>query len=269
AVICEPRGHNARVGALLTPPVNDGSECGVIFFNDVGYLGMCGHALIGTVATLHWMGRISSGEVQLDTPAGTVKASIDEDGNILLANVESYLFKKYVCVTVPNFSNGKSEVITGDVAYGGNWFFLANSVKLELNLENIDELMTKSKLIRQALWDAGHRGKNGEIIDHIEFFGPADHPQADSKNFVLCPGNAYDRAPCGTGTSAKMAAMYARGTLQEGQPWIQESITGSIYEGKMEYVDGVLTPFIRSKAYVTGKNTLILNQQDPFCWGIS
>jgi 4-hydroxyproline epimerase len=264
AVICEPRGHNAIIGALLTPPVNPESVTGVIFFNDVGYLGMCGHALIGTVATLKWLGTIDVGEVQIDTPAGIVKATIDEEGNILLANVESYLYKKDISLEVPGIGT-----VTGDISYGGNWFFLANSVKQEIQLSNIDELMATSKLIRTALWEAGHTGTDGAMVDHVEFFSAPDNEKADSKNFVLCPGNAYDRAPCGTGTSAKMATLHARGLLAEGQTWIQEGITGSLYEGRLEMVDGTLTPFIRSKAFVTSRSTLILNQNDPFCWGIS
>ena len=244
----------------MTEPVSEDSIGGVIFFNDVGYLGMCGHAMTGTVETLRYLNRIETGTYNFDTPAGKVSATIDEEGNITVANVESYLVKKDVSVDVEGIGE-----IQGDIAWGGNWFFLVNNYAPELTLENIDQLMQESKAIRKALWDAGETG-DGEMVDHIEFFGPSEN--ADSKNFVLCPGNAYDRAPCGTGTSAKIAVLHERGRLDEEEIWHQESITGSIYTCYLKTVDGTLRPFITSKAFVTGRNKLILNPEDPFCYGI-
>lgn len=263
AILAEPRGHDAIVGALLTPAVHSGSAAGVVFFNDVGYLGMCGHALIGTVATLRFLDRIDPGKVRLDTPAGTVTAELAESGMITLENVPSWLHRQGVSVEVPGVG-----VVTGDVGYGGNWFFMADSVSLEISLANLDALMTTSKAVRQALARSGITGPAGEMIDHVEFYGPPRDPRAHSRNFVLCPGNAYDRAPCGTGTSAKMAALHKKGKLAVGQTWIQESITGSIYEGHLMEQEGRLIPVIRSPAHVTGRNTLYFHPADPFRGGI-
>jgi len=263
AAICEPRGHDAIVGALLTPPVNPDSAAGVIFFNDVGYLGMCGHASIGVVVTLKYLGRIGEGQIRLDTPVGMVSAELDGEGVVTLENVPSYLHKENIEVEVPGI--GK---VRGDVAWGGNWFFLAESVKADLNLTNLDQLMSWSKAIRKSLEDAGITGPKGERVDHVEFYGPPTVSGAHSRNFVLCPGNAYDRSPCGTGTSAKMAVLNHKGKLKIGQKWIQESITGSVYEGYLLERGGKIIPVIRSKAHVTGRNTLIFDSGDPFRWGI-
>jgi 4-hydroxyproline epimerase len=264
AVVCEPRGHDAIVGALLTPPVREGSFAGVVFFNDVGYLGMCGHALIGTVATLKFMGRFGGGRLRLDTPAGTVSAELDERGYVTLENVPSYLYKEKVSVEAEGIGR-----VTGDIGYGGNWFFMMDSPGLALKLANLDALMTASKKIRAALEDAGIRGPAGEKIDHVEFYGDPVDAKAHSRNFVLCPGNAYDRAPCGTGTSAKMAALHKKGRLDIGQKWIQESITGSLYEGHLLQRDGQLVPVIKSTAHVVSQGTLFFDPADPFCWGIA
>lgn len=263
AVVCEPKGHDAIVGALLTPPVNPGSLSGVIFFNDVGYLGMCGHGLIGTVETLRFMGVLTGDRVQLDTPAGTVTADIQADGTVVCANVPGYLFRPNVAVNVPGL--GK---VTGDIGYGGNWFFLVDSYGGELTMSRIDELMRDTKAIRRALEDQDIKGPAGERIDHIELYGKPKDPRAHSKNFVLCPGNAYDRSPCGTGTSAKMAVMNAKGQLAVGQKWVQESITGSLFEGNLEQHNGHLIPVVRSKAYVVSRATLYFNPEDPFAGGI-
>lgn len=264
AVVCEPRGHDAVVGALLTPPENPDSLTGVIFFNDVGYLGMCGHATIGLVETLRHLGKFTSGEALIDTPVGTVKAIVDEAGKISISNVTPRLLKKDHEVEVP----GLGQVI-GDIAWGGNWFYLVNSFSPEINLNCLDELLKNSKAVRSALIAAGVRGDDGHIIDHIEFFTKPDAEDADSKSFVLCPGNAYDRSPCGTGTSAKLICLYERGLLQIGEPWTQESITGSKFECRLEIVDGEVAPLISSDAFVTSRATLFFNEEDPFCWGIS
>lgn len=263
AVIGEPRGHDAIVGALLTPAVLPDSAAGVVFFNDVGYLGMCGHALIGTVATLKFLGRIESGKVRLDTPAGTVSAEMDAVGMVTLENVPSHLYRDRVSLDVPGLG-----MVTGDVAYGGNWFFLADSIQLELSLANLEVLMSSAKKIRRALEAASITGPGGEKIDHVEFYGKPSDPRAHSRNFVLCPGNAYDRAPCGTGTSAKMAALHKHGKLAIGETWIQESITGSLYEGRLLQRDGKLIPIIRSDAHVVSRATLFFDSADPFRWGI-
>jgi len=263
AVVCEPRGHNAIIGALLTEPVNEGSCSGVIFFNDVGYLEMCGHGLIGLVETLRFMGKLDSGIVHIDTSVGVVSATVDDEGMVTIANVPSYVHKEDVKITVPGVGD-----VCGDVAYGGNWFFMVASPKPQLAMSNLDTLMIQTKAIRQSLIDEGITGKEGAIVDHIEYFGEPTVAGAHSKNFVLCPGSAYDRSPCGTGTSAKMACLHNKGLLAIGQRWVQESITGSVFQGWLEQKDGVLLPFIRACANVVSKATLYFDPKDQFCWGI-
>ena len=263
AVVCEPRGHNAIVGGLLTPPVNSDSVTGIIFFNDVGYLGMCGHGLIGLVETLKFVGKISGNHVRIDTPVGTVSAKIEDDGRVTLANVPAYLYKEDIVINVPQL--GK---IQGDVAYGGNWFFLVNSSVGQLSLSNLEFLMMTAKTIRRAIADDGITGSEGQVVDHIEFYAEPTVAGANSKNFVLCPGNAYDRSPCGTGTSAKLACLHAKGSLKHRQKWFQESITGSVFEAWLEEQGNCLIPYIRADAHVVSRATLYFDPKDRFCWGI-
>ena len=231
AVVCEPRGHDAIVGALLTPPMHEGSLAGVVFFNDVGYLGMCGHGLIGVARTLEHLGRAHPGIMRIDTPAGTVQAELGAHGAVSIRNVPSYRYRAGVSVSVPGVG-----AVQGDVAYGGNWFFLTELARPALALANLPELMATTAAIRDALRAQGTTGANAADIDHIELSGPPEQRDADSRNFVLCPGAAYDRSPCGTGTSAKLAVLHARGELAVGQRWRQESITGGRFTGWIEEV---------------------------------
>jgi 4-hydroxyproline epimerase len=261
-VVLEPRGHDAIVGALLTPPVEPGSAAGVVFFNDVGYLGMCGHGTIGVVRTLEYLGRLKPGDLRLDTPVGTVSARLDPDGSVTITNVPSYRHAAGVELDVPGVG-----VVRGDVAWGGNWFFLVDYDAMPLVPDNIAELTRVTMRIRDALRARGITGADGGDIDHIELFAAAARPDADSRNFVLCPGAAYDRSPCGTGTSAKLAVLHARGELSVGQRWTQESITGSTFTGWLEERNGALVPHIRGRAYVTAEATLLFDAADPFRFG--
>jgi 4-hydroxyproline epimerase len=263
AVVCEPRGHDAVVGALLTPPVEPGSAVGVVFFNDVGYLGMCGHGLIGVVRTLEFLGRLLPGAVSVDTPAGTVRAELEADGSVVIENVPSYRYLSDIVLDVPGVG-----VVTGDVAYGGNWFYLAEVPRLAVRMDNLEALLSGTRRIREELHLRGVTGAAGAEIDHIELFGPPSSSDADSRNFVLCPGAEYDRSPCGTGTSAKMATLHARGGLRAGQRWVQESITGSIFTGWLTERDGDLMPHVRGRAWITGKTTLHFDPSDAFRGGI-
>lgn len=263
-VVLEPRGHDAVVGALLTPPIRTESVAGVVFFNDVDYLGMCGHGLIGVVRTLQFLGRILPGTVELDTPVGPVSAQLTDDGEVTIRNVPSFLHRSAVTVTVPGIG-----AVTGDVAYGGNWFFLTTVESPALELANRAELLQHATAIRNALAAQGITGADGAVIDHVELFGPPRRADADSRNFVLCPGAAYDRSPCGTGTSAKMAALVAHGLLEEGTPWRQESIVGSRFVGWIERHGDELIPFIRGRAYVTASSTLRFDVDDPFRLGLA
>jgi 4-hydroxyproline epimerase len=262
AVVLEPRGHDAVVGALLTPPVSKDATAGVVFFNDVGYLGMCGHGMIGVVRTLEHLGRLTTGIVKVDTPVGTVRAELASDGSVTIENVPSRRHLADVEVEVPGVGR-----VTGDVAYGGNWFFLTEIGAPPLEAGRIGDLTRVSVAIREALRRAGITGAEGADVDHVELFGPPTRFDADSRNFVLCPGLAYDRSPCGTGTSAKMAALHARGDLALEEHWVQESITGSVFTGWLTSRDGALIPHIRGRAFVTGEATLRFDARDPFRGG--
>jgi 4-hydroxyproline epimerase len=256
AVVNEPRGSDVLVGAMLVPPSEAGCVAGVIFFNNVGYLGMCGHGMIGLVVTLQFLGRIQPGEHRIETPVGVVTARLHEDGGVSVRNVPSYRKAKGVAVQVEGIGE-----VRGDVAWGGNWFFLVESPKWKLEMGNVEELTDVTWRIRQAVNAQGFPD-----VDHVELFGEA--MAGDSRNFVLCPGKAYDRSPCGTGTSAKLACLFADGELRAGQVWRQESITGSVFEGTVEDANGKVIPTIKGTAYVNSEARLVLNPTDPLCWGI-
>jgi 4-hydroxyproline epimerase len=267
AIVNEPRGSDVIVGALLTPPLSSDSAAAVIFFNNVGYLGMCGHGTIGLVVTLAHLGRIQPGAHRIETPVGTVTATLHDNGEVSVANVPSYRHAANVAVTVPNLG-----IVKGDIAWGGNWFFLINNSEeghdQHLALDNIEALTDFTWRVRQALTQQGITGANGQEIDHIELFAPSRQAEVQSQNFVLCPGKAYDRSPCGTGTSAKLACLYADGKLKAGETWRQESIVGSVFEGSVAERDGQLIPTIKGSAFVNAEAELILDERDPFCWGI-
>jgi len=264
AVVREPRGHEAMVGALLTPPVSAGAEAGVIFFNNVGYLGMCGHGLIGVVRTLAFMGRLQPGLVRIDTPAGTVEAQLEPEGAVTIRNVPAYSHLQDVAVIVPGVVR-----VVGDVAYGGNWFYLTYLEDEPIEMKNVPRLLAVTLSIQRALRGAGVTGKEGAEIDHVEVFGAPSRPDADSRNFVLCPGGEYDRSPCGTGTSAKLATLHARGALDVGQRWRQESVTGGLFEGWLTREGDNLVPCIRGTAFVTGHTTLYFDPRDALREGFS
>jgi 4-hydroxyproline epimerase len=263
AVVREPRGHDAIVGALLTAPVSAGATAGVVFFNDVGYLGMCGHGLIGVVRTLEFLGTIQPGTVRIDTPVGLVSAELHHDGSVTIENVPAYRHRLDVEVEVAGFG-----LVRGDVAYGGNWFFLAESSPIPIEMPNVRDLLTFSMAVRDALDQQGIVGTDGARVDHVELFGAPSRTDADSRNFVLCPGVAYDRSPCGTGTSAKMAVLHARGKLSIGARWRQESITGGLFTGWLSQRNGALVPHIGGRAFITARTTLLFDDDDPFRFGI-
>ena len=264
ATVNEPRGHEAIVGALLCEPSDPTCDAGVIFYNNVGYLGMCGHGTIGLVVTLAHMGRVQAGSTcRLETTMGNVEARLNPNGSVTIRNVASYRLEAQVPVEVPGFGT-----VHGDIAWGGNWFYLCDGHGQELSLSRVDELTDFAWRIRQGLEAHGITGAGGRLIDHIELFGSPTAAGADSKCFVLCPGKAYDRSPCGTGTSAKLACLHADGKLQPGRIWRQESITGSVFEGAVSVVDGAIYPEITGHAYVIAEAELLLDPRDPFCYGI-
>ena len=264
AVVCEPRGHDAIVGALLTPPVTPGAVAGIVFFNNGTYLGMCGHGLIGVVRTLDYLGRVTPGTSRYDTPVGTVSAELSPDGAVTIENVASRCIATDVAVDVPGVGR-----VVGDIAYGGNWFFLTHVDGVAIELERARELTRLTQAIQDALRAAGITGTDGADIDHIELAGPPSRAGADSRNFVLCSGGEYDRSPCGTGTSAVMAARHRRGQLALGEQWHQESVVGGLFTGWLTSGnDGVLIPHVCGRAFVTGEATLRFDPQDPFRGGL-
>ena len=263
AVINEPRGNDVLVGALLLEPHDPSCTAGVIFFNNVGYLGMCGHGTIGLMATLAYLGKVAPGPHRIETPVGIVTAHLHEDGRVSVVNVPSYRHLKQVEVNVAGHG-----ALHGDVAWGGNWFFLVqqDEHKQDIVLKNADALTDFAWRVREGLQRAGITGKASAPIDHIELF--SESPTANSRNFVLCPGAAYDRSPCGTGTSAKLACLVADGKLHEGDMWRQESIVGSVFEGSVRVEGDLVHPTITGEAWVCGETTLIFDERDPFVKGI-
>jgi 4-hydroxyproline epimerase len=262
ATVLEPRGSDVIVGALLCKPVDPASAAGVIFFNNTGYLGMCGHGTIGLVASLAHLGLIAPGEHRIETPVGTVTATLHPDGSVSVRNVPAWRHLRQVAVEVPGHGT-----VRGDVAWGGNWFFLVNEHGQRVASDNLDVLTAYSVLLREALAAQGIAGAGGAEIDHIELFAEDDEG-ADSRNFVLCPGKAYDRSPCGTGTSAKIACLAADGKLAPGEIWHQASIIGSRFEAGYVMEGGQVIPILRGRAHMSAEATLLIEDDDPFAWGI-
>jgi 4-hydroxyproline epimerase len=258
AVVNEPRGSDVLVGALLVPPADPSCSIGVIYFNNVGVLGMCGHGTIGIVATLAHQNKIAPGDHRIETPVGVVTATLHADGSVSVANVPAWRKAKSVTIDVPGFGP-----VTGDVAWGGNWFFLTEDHRQSLDIANVEPLTAYTRQVRRAVNAGGF-----PEVDHVELFCPPAAPGADAKNFVLCPGNAYDRCPCGTGTSAKLACLAADGKLREGEAWVQEGILGTTFTGTFRRDGDRILPVITGRAFITAETTLILDPSDPFRSGI-
>ena len=275
-VLNEPRGSDVLVGALLVPPNDPTCQFGVIYFNNVGYLGMCGHGTIGLIASLAYLGRVHPGTIRVETPVGVIEATLHSSplpegeglgvragkypNKVSVKNIPAYRHLTHVPVMV----DGKT--IHGDVAWGGNWFFLCHDHSLDVNMSNLEALTDFSWRAREQLTANGITGANGADVDHVELFAPT--PEADSKSFVLCPGKAYDRSPCGTGTSAKLACLYADGKIVEGQIWKQQSVVGSIFEGSVQVEGKNIIPTITGEAWVMSEGTILVDERDPFANGI-
>jgi 4-hydroxyproline epimerase len=266
-VVTEPRGSDVVVGALLCEPDDPECAAAVIFFNNVGYLGMCGHGTIGLVVSLAYLGKIGAGSHKIQTPAGNVEATLNEDGSVSVRNVPAYRYQHAVTVDVPGHGP-----LTGDVAWGGNWFFLAGNHGHELEANNIPRLTAFADAVRITLQTQNITGENGAVIDHIELFADSPREGIDSRNFVLCPGSAYDRSPCGTGTSAKVACLSADGELAEGETWRQESIIGSVFDASYQRSKigekTAVIPVITGRAHIMAEGRLCFDDTDPFARGI-
>lgn len=255
-VILEPRGSEVLVGALLLPASDVDCVAGTIFFNNVGYLGMCGHGTIGLMATLYELGRIGTGDYKLETPVGLVDTTVHSPRRVSIRNVLSYRYRAGVVVNVPELGR-----IEGDIAYGGNWFFLVDVPGEEISMQHCSRWLSQAQAIRRALDEQAIRGAAGAVIDHVEL-------SSGGKNFVLCPGGSYDRSPCGTGTSAKVACLAASGRLAPGEVWRQESITGSVFEASYERSGAGVIPTITGDAFITGHNRLLFRADDPLRLGL-
>ena len=266
-IVCEPRGSDVMVGALLCEPHDASCSAGVIFFNNVGFLGMCGHGTIGLIASLAYMGRIAPGVHRIETPVGVVEAQLHDDRSVTVRNVPAYRHRAGVPLDVPGLGR-----VHGDIAWGGNWFFLVADHGQTLDFANVEALTQTTWAIREALEANGISGAGGALIDHVELFADSNRPGIDSRNFVLCPGKAYDRSPCGTGTSAKIACLAADGVLAPGAVWRQESIVGSVFDASYEVgadlAPGNVRPAIRGTAHVSAQAQLLFADDDPFAWGI-
>ena len=258
----EPRASEAAVGALLCEPDCAANDAAVIFFNNNGYLGMCGHGMIGLMATLEYMGRMTPGRYRIETPVGVVEATLHGRGRVTVANVAAWRFRKNVIVEAEGYGE-----VTGDIAWGGNWFFLVDDPGIGLRKEKLERLMGFAKAVRRGLEHAGIRGDDGGEIDHIEVLGE-DLEGADARNFMLCPGGEYDRSPCGTGLSAKLACLYADGLIKPGEVWRQAGILGGVFEGRITLVDGKIIPEITGEAFVTAETELVFSEGDPYRFGI-
>jgi len=274
-VLLEPRGSDVLVGAYLVPPADPTCQFGVIYFNNVGYLGMCGHGTIGLIASLAYLGKIQPSVIRVETPVGVVEATLhgspllsgeglgvrsEYPNKVSVRNIPAYRHLTHIPVTI----DGKT--VHGDVAWGGNWFFLVHDHGLDVNMSNLEALTDFAWRVREQLTVNGITGANGAEIDHVELF--ASTPDADSRNFVLCPGKAYDRSPCGTGTSAKLACLYGDGKLQVGQTWRQQSVVGSIFEGSVQLEGDRIIPTITGEAWVMSEGTILVDERDPFGKGI-
>jgi 4-hydroxyproline epimerase len=262
AIVNEPRGSDVLVGGLLCPPTDPTCVAGIIFFNNVGYLGMCGHGTMGLVQTLAYQGLIEPGVHRIETPVGVVTTTLHADGRVSVENVPSWRTQRGLAIECREYS------VYGDISWGGNWFYLAQlptHLEAPLAAKNAQDLTSFAQSIRSVL------NYLQPEVDHIELFGPPHNPGSHSRNFVLCPGGAYDRSPCGTGTSAKLACLAADGKLAEGEEWVQESILGTVFSGTYRWLDraaGKIIPTITGRAYITGECKLLLDDDDPFCWGI-
>ncbi len=258
AVILEPRGSEVMVGAILLEAEDPAHDCGVIFFNNVGYLQMCGHGTIGLMETLRHLGRLQPGEISIETCVGVVKAWLLEDGSVTLRNVPSYRRVAALPLEVPGYGR-----VLGDIAWGGNWFLLISDHGLEISRSHVAELTTFAQAALAAVHTSGY-----PEVDHVELFGPGAQVGADSQNFVLCPGSAYDRSPCGTGTSAKLACLYADGKLAAGAPWRQAGILGTQFVGHVELEGDALIPYLTGRAFVNAEVQMLLHPNDPFAEGL-
>jgi 4-hydroxyproline epimerase len=257
-LLLEPRAYEAMVGAWMGSPTAEGCIADVVYFNPAGVLGMCGHGTIGVAATLAQTGKLSPGDYRFNTPAGIVGVKIVDPATVQIENIPSYRIAASARLEVEGYGG-----VVGDVAYGGNHFFLVKNSPIPVISDRMDELGSFTKAVMAAA-----RAQGYPDVNHVEVFGPPEREDADSKNYVLCPGGEYDRSPCGTGTSAKLACLAADGKLAPGEVWTQESIIGTAFRAWYRADGDHTRPTIEGRAYITGEATLQFNDDDPLREGI-
>lgn len=276
----EPRGHDMMSGSILYPPSDPQNDIGVLFIETSGCLPMCGHGTIGTVTIAIEEGLVvpkTPGKLRLETPAGLVLIEYVQEGkkvkSVKLKNVKAYLAAENLSVQCPDLGE-----LTLDVSYGGNFYAIVDVQSNFKGIENYtaDQLVGWSRALRKNIndkYDFVHP-ENPTIngCSHILWTGATIDPNATARNAVFYGDKAIDRSPCGTGTSARLAQWYAKGKLKQGEPFIHESIIGSKFIGRIEEVtelDGkpAIIPSIEGWAMVTGYNTIIIDDDDPYAHG--
>lgn len=274
----EPRGNDVMSGAFLTPPCSPEADIGVLYFETGGWLPMCGHDTIGVATALVETGMVEVTEpitnIVLDTPSGIVRVSVEvEDGyakKVTFVNAPAFVVGRDYIVNLPEFGDVKF-----DVAYGGNMYALlsAESMGLEIIPEKSKEIIAKGVLLRDCINEQltiKHPFLSFiDKVTHVEFYAPSNTPGVSARNAVLVTGAAIDRSPCGTGTSAKMALLYANGELAIGEPFIHESIIGSLFHCRIleeTTIEGIpsIIPEIAGQAYITGMSTFMIDPNDPY-----
>lgn len=263
ALVGDPRGTVAMVGVILLPPADPSCRFGAFCINRVGYLDMCGHATIGLAVTLGHLGRIEPGSFRLETPADVVGVTWHGGGEASFECVPPRRITKSLALACDDGAR-----VTGDVATSGLWFFICRDHGLPVDSAGIPALTARAWAIRRALDARGITGTGGAVIDHVVLLGPPRDARNHGRAFVLCPDGAFDRSPCGTGTSALVGCLFEDGQLAEGHTWRQESVLGGVYEASIRRVGGMLVPTVRGSAWLTGETTLHFAGDDPYRTGI-
>lgn len=276
----EPRGHDMMSGSILYPPIDSANDIGILFIETSGCLPMCGHGTIGTVTIMLQEGLVTPktpGKLRLETPAGLVKAEYTTDGkrvsSVKLTNVPSYLHSRDLTITHPELGR-----ITLDIAYGGNFYAIIDPQEQFKGIDHCkaEELIRWSRDVRSILNDqhtvVHPLDPSIKLVSHVMWTGKTMDEAATARNAVFYGDKAIDRSPCGTGTSARMAQWHARGKLKTNEPFVHESYIGSTFTGRIEEVTELagtpaIVPSIEGWARITGYNTILIDEDDPYAFG--
>jgi len=278
----EPRGHGDMFGAILMEPTKKEADIGVIFMDSGGYLNMCGHGSIGVSTILVDEGYVKVEEpitnITLDTPAGLVRAKVEVENKkakgVSIENVPAFLYKENIKIEISELGQ-----VPVDISFGGSFFALVDSkyLNLKISLENIDEIIKLALIIREKI--------NNKVkvihpnipdinkVDLVEIYGKPTNSIADLKNVVIFGAGQFDRSPCGTGTSAKLAYLHGKNKLKKNEYFVHESITGTMFKGrileevKIGKYNGII-PEIKGRAFIIGYSHLIAQEEDPFKHGL-